>query len=209
MMILQRHTRYCIAACRSVLGLLFALSLVFPVFAQADIYRYEYKDVDGEDVVHFTDAPTDKKFKIFMRDLRKDRQLRTRFRTASGNPQEFEHLIRSASAKYGVSASLIRAVIQAESGYNSQAVSRAGAGGLMQLMPDTATSLKVANRFDPSQNVDGGVRYLKFLLDTFKGDVSLALAAYNAGLSKVAKYGGIPPYEETRSYVSRVLSYMR
>jgi soluble lytic murein transglycosylase-like protein len=79
----------------------------------------------------------------------------------------------------------------------------------MQLMPGTAKHLKVADRFDPSQNVDGGVRYLKFLLDTFKGDVSLALAAYNAGLSKVAKYGGIPPYEETRTYVSRVLSYMR
>ena len=108
-----------------------------------------------------------------------------------------------------MSASLIRAVIQAESGYNPQAVSRAGAGGLMQLMPGTAKQLKVTDRFDPGQNVDGGVRYLKFLLDTFKGDVSLALAAYNAGLSKVAKYGGIPPYEETRTYVSRVLSYMR
>jgi soluble lytic murein transglycosylase-like protein len=178
---------------------------ICPTLSCADIYRFE----DEEGVVHFTDAPTDKKFKVFLRDLRKDRQLRTRFRVASGNPQEFEHLIAAASAKYGVSASLIRAVIQAESGYNPQAVSRAGAGGLMQLMPGTAKHLKVADRFDPSQNVDGGVRYLKFLLDTFKGDVSLALAAYNAGLSKVAKYGGIPPYEETRTYVSRVLSYMR
>ncbi len=188
-----------------LLGLLLLFAAVFPSVVGADIYRYE----DEEGVVHFTDAPTDKKFKIFMRDLRKDRQLRTHFRLTSGNPQEFEHLITAASAKYGVSASLIRAVIQAESGYNPQAVSRAGAGGLMQLMPGTAKHLKVADRFNPSQNVDGGVRYLKFLLDTFKGDVSLALAAYNAGLSKVAKYGGIPPYEETRTYVSRVLSYMR
>lgn len=188
-----------------LLGLLLLSAVVFPSVVGADIYRYE----DEEGVVHFTDAPTDKKFKIFMRDLRKDRQLRTHFRLTSGNPQEFEHLISAASAKYGVSASLIRAVIQAESGYNPQAVSRAGAGGLMQLMPGTAKHLKVADRFNPSQNVDGGVRYLKFLLDTFKGDVSLALAAYNAGLSKVAKYGGIPPYEETRTYVSRVLSYMR
>ena len=204
-MILKSECRY-----RSVLwlllpGILFFVTLAFPVQSQADIYRYE----DEEGVVHFTDAPTDKKFKIFLRDLRKDRQLRTRFRIAAANPQEFEHLIAKASAKYGVSASLIRAVIQAESGYNPQAVSRAGAGGLMQLMPGTAKHLKVADRFDPGQNVDGGVRYLKFLLDTFKGDVSLALAAYNAGLSKVAKYGGIPPYEETRTYVSRVLSYMR
>ncbi len=184
--------------------LLFGL-FAAPVSATADIYRYE----DEEGVLHFTDAPTHKQFKIFLRDLRKDKQLRTRFRVASRNPQEFEHLITAASAKYGVSASLIRAVILAESGYNPQAVSRAGAGGLMQLMPGTARQLKVTDRFDPGQNVDGGVRYLKFLLDTFKGDVSLALAAYNAGLSKVARYGGIPPYEETRTYVSRVLANMR
>jgi hypothetical protein len=195
----------CCSGLLFLLGLLFLSAVILPSASCADIYRYE----DEEGVVHFTDAPTDKKFKVFMRDLRKDRQLRTHFRLTSGNPQEFEHLITAASAKYGVSASLIRAVIQAESGYNPQAVSRAGAGGLMQLMPGTAKHLKVADRFNPSQNVDGGVRYLKFLLDTFKGDVSLALAAYNAGLSKVAKYGGIPPYEETRTYVSRVLSYMR
>lgn len=172
----------------------------------ADIYRYD--DEDG--VVHFTDAPTDKKFKIFLRDLRKDRQLRTRFRfAANANPQEYEQIIMTTSAKYGVSAELVKAVIQAESGYNPNAVSRAGATGLMQLMPGTAKHLKVSDSFDPRQNVDGGVRYLKFLLDTFKGDVTLALAAYNAGLNKVAKFGGVPPYEETRTYVSRVLSYMR
>lgn len=188
-----------------LVGLLLYGLLAAPLAATADIYRYE----DEEGVLHFTDAPTHKKFKIFLRDLRKDKQLRTRFKVASRNPQEFEHLITAASAKYGVSASLIRAVIQAESGYNPQAVSRAGAGGLMQLMPGTARQLKVADRFDPGQNVDGGVRYLKFLLDTFKGDVSLALAAYNAGLSNVAKYGGIPPFEETRTYVSRVLAFMR
>lgn len=174
-------------------------------YSWADIYRYE----DEEGVVHFTDAPTDKKFKVFLRDLRKDRQLRTRFRVASGNPQEFEQLIQASAAKYGVNVALVKAVIQAESGYNPNAVSRTGASGLMQLMPGTAKQLKVADAFNPKQNVDGGVRYLKFLLDTFKGDVTLALAAYNAGLGKVAKYGGVPPYEETRTYVSRVLSYMR
>lgn len=174
-------------------------------YSWADIYRYE----DEEGVVHFTDAPTDKKFKVFLRDLHKDRQLRTRFRVASGNPQEFEQLIQASAAKYGVNVALVKAVIQAESGYNPNAVSRTGASGLMQLMPGTAKQLKVADAFNPKQNVDGGVRYLKFLLDTFKGDVTLALAAYNAGLGKVAKYGGVPPYEETRTYVSRVLSYMR
>jgi len=174
--------------------------------AQADIYRY----VDEDDIVHFTDAPTDKRFKVFMRDLKKDKELRTKLKYASSvNPAEFEQLIKTCSEKYGVNASLVKAVIHAESGYNPNAVSSKGASGLMQLMPATAKSLKVADRFNPKDNVEGGVKYLRFLLDTFRGDVSLAVAAYNAGLNKVAKYGGIPPYNETRTYVNRVLSYMK
>ncbi len=175
--------------------------------AAADIYKYE----DSEGVVHFTDAPTDRRFKIFMRDIKRDQKLRTNFKLSAcvRDPKEFEHIINSCSLRYGVDMSLVKAVIQAESGYNPNAVSRKGAAGLMQLMPKTAQDLKVSNSFDPSENIRGGVRYLKFLLDTFKGDVSLALAAYNAGLSKVAQYGGIPPYEETRNYVGKVLSYQR
>ena len=174
--------------------------------AQADIYRYE--DADG--IIHFTDAPTDKKFKVFMRDIKKDAQLRTRLQLSSRvNPAEYENIIKSCSEKYGVSVPLIKAVIHAESGYNPNAVSVKGASGLMQLMPATAKSLKVNDRFNPNDNVEGGVKYLRFLLDTFRGDVSLALAAYNAGLTKVAKFGGIPPYKETQTYVSRVLSYMQ
>lgn len=174
--------------------------------AWADIYRYE----DSEGIVHFTDAPTDKRFKIFMRDLKKDRLLRTRFRLFNtANPAEYEPIIKTCSEKYGVSSSLIKAVIHAESGYNPNAVSTKGASGLMQLMPGTARSMKVSNSFDPKDNVEGGVKYLRFLLDTFRGDISLALAAYNAGLSRVARYGGIPPYAETRTYVNRVLSYMQ
>jgi len=174
--------------------------------SSADIYRYE----DDDGIVHFTDAPTDKRFKVFMRDLKKDRELRTKLRYArSANPAEYEHLIKNCADKYGVSPYLIKAVIHAESGYNPNAVSSKGASGLMQLMPATAKSLKVTDRFNPKDNVEGGVKYLRFLLDTFSGDVSLALAAYNAGLSNVAKYGGIPPYNETRTYVNRVLSYMQ
>jgi soluble lytic murein transglycosylase-like protein len=173
---------------------------------RADIYRYE----DDEGIVHFTDAPTDRRFKIFMRDLKKDKQLRTKLQLASSvNPAEYEQIISSCASKYGVSPSLIKAVIHAESGYNPNAVSSKGASGLMQLMPGTARSLKVSNSFDPKDNVEGGVKYLRFLLDTFRGDVSLAVAAYNAGLNKVARYGGIPPYNETRTYVNRVLSYMQ
>ena len=173
--------------------------------SHADIYRYE----DEEGILHFTDAPTDKRFKVFMRDIRKDKQLRTMLRMSrSVNPAEYDHIIKTCSDKYGVSTSLIKAVIHAESGYNPNALSHKGATGLMQLMPGTAKSLKVNNSYDPKDNVEGGVKYLRFLLDTFKGDVSLALAAYNAGLSKVAKFGGIPPYTETRNYVNKVLSYM-
>lgn len=176
------------------------------VSAHADIYRYE----DGEGIIHFTDAPTDKRFKVFIRDLKKDRQLRTRLKfAASVNPAEYDQIIKTYADKYGVNQSLIKAVIHAESGYNPKAVSPKGASGLMQLMPGTARSLKVSNSFDPKDNVEGGVKYLRFLLDTFRGDVSLAVAAYNAGLNKVAKFGGIPPYAETRTYVNRVLSYMQ
>ena len=170
--------------------------------AVADIYKYE----DKEGVLHFTDAPTDHRFKVFMRDIKKDQKLRTTFGCVK-NPKEFEPIINSCALEYGVDKSLVKAVIQAESGYNPNAVSRKGAAGLMQLMPKTAEGLKVSNSLDPAENIRGGVRYLKFLLDTFKGDVSLALAAYNAGLSKVAKYGGVPPYVETRNYVAKVLNY--
>ena len=193
------HTIYCISV-------LLIIALIIPCSVNADIYRY----VDEDDIVHFTDAPTDKRFKVFMRDLKKDKELRTKLKYVSSvNPAEFEQLIKTCSDKYGVNSCLVKAVIHAESGYNPNAVSSKGASGLMQLMPSTAKSLKVADRFNPKDNVEGGVKYLRFLLDTFKGDVSLAVAAYNAGLSKVAKYGGIPPYNETRTYVNRVLSYMK
>ena len=185
---------------------LVALFMAMPA-AASDIYKYE--DKDG--TLHFTDAPTDSRFKVFMRDIKKDKKLRTTFKLfgCARDPKEFEPIVNSCALEYGVDKSLVKAVIQAESGYNPNAVSRKGAAGLMQLMPRTAQDLKVSNSFDPSENIRGGVRYLKFLLDTFKGDVALALAAYNAGLSKVAQYRGIPPYEETRNYVGKVLSYQK
>src|SRR5208283_5202377 len=165
------------------------LSLTLSI-AAADIYKYE----DNEGVLHFTDAPTDHRFKIYIRDIKKDKQFRTHFRLAKfvGNPTEFEPIINSCALEFGVDKSLVKAVIHAESGYDPNAVSTKGASGLMQLMPNTARSLKVGNSFDPAENIRGGVRYLRFLLDTFRGNEALALAAYNAGLSQVAKYGGIP-----------------
>jgi soluble lytic murein transglycosylase-like protein len=186
---------------------LLPLLLLFQSISLADIYKY----VDDEGVMHFTDAPTDRRFKIFMRDLKKDKKLRTKFKIGafSRNPAEFEPIVKSVASEYGVDKNLVKAVIHAESGYNPNAVSPKGAQGLMQLMPKTAQGLKVPNSFDPKDNIRGGVRYLRFLLDTFKGDVTLALAAYNAGLSRVNQYGGVPPYQETRNYISRVLSYQK
>ncbi len=118
----------------------------------------------------------------------------------------YDPLIEAASARHGLDAALLKAVVQAESGFNENAVSPAGAQGLMQLMPSTASALGVADPFDPAQSIDAGARYLKQQLDRF-GDVTLALAAYNAGPNAVAKYRGVPPFRETQNYVTRVLSY--
>jgi soluble lytic murein transglycosylase-like protein len=113
--------------------------------------------------------------------------------------------IRGAAARYQLPESLIRAVMHTESNYYPYAVSRAGAMGLMQLMPKTARSLGVAQAFDPAQNIYGGSRYLRLLANRYGGDMVLVLAAYNAGAGNVEKYGGVPPFEETRAYVRSVL----
>lgn len=125
---------------------------------------------------------------------------------ADATSSDYDGIIESTSRKYGLDPALVKAVIRAESGYRPDAISGAGAQGLMQLMPGTARGLGVSDPFDPAQNIDGGVRYLKSQIDRF-GDVKLALAAYNAGPGAVAKFGGIPPYRETQNYVNKVLSY--
>lgn len=124
-------------------------------------------------------------------------------------PSQLHALVSDASARNGVPVGLVNAVVMAESGGNPAAVSSAGAQGLMQLMPGTAASCGIGNPFDPQENVDCGTRYLHGLLQRYKSNVELAVAAYNAGPGAVDRYHGVPPYAETRTYVSRVLSAYR
>jgi len=119
----------------------------------------------------------------------------------------YQRLIIDAAYRYKVEPAIIKAIIMAESGFNPKAVSKVGARGLMQLMPRTAKSLGVEDSFKPAHNIDAGVRYFKYLLDQFDGEMKLALAAYNAGSYNVRKYGGVPPFKETKFYIYKVLKY--
>ncbi|MAG29356.1 MAG: lytic transglycosylase [Deltaproteobacteria bacterium] len=132
------------------------------------------------------------------------RGARNRLQRAPAGRHGFDRLIRAKASNHDIDPALVKAVVAAESNFDEHAVSRTGAQGLMQLMPRTAEELGVIFPFDPAQNLDGGVRYLRAMLDRF-GDTSMALAAYNAGPDAVVRYGGIPPYPETQEYVERVL----
>ncbi len=171
---------------------------LFPCICTADIYKY----VDKRGVVHFTNVPTRPYYSLFLRE-----NMRITCRRWKTNPQEFDPIISRLCKKYEIEEALVKAVIKAESDFDPAAVSKKGAQGLMQLMPGTARDLAVTNPFHPTQNLEGGIRYLRKLLDQFQGNLQLALAAYNAGENAVLKYNQIPPYEETQTYVQRVLNY--
>ncbi|MBM4132605.1 MAG: lytic transglycosylase domain-containing protein [Nitrospira sp.] len=176
---------------------LLSVQFLFPVqpVAAGDVFYY----VDREGTMHFTNTPTDSRFRKFRGPVSTARPAAQR--------ADLTDTILRHSRQHRVDPALIRAVIKAESDFDPTAVSRAGAMGLMQLMPLTALRLDVRDPYNPEENVRGGAQYLRYLLDRFHGNVPLALAAYNAGETRVERYRNLPPIEETRDYVSKVLRF--
>ncbi len=175
-----------------------ALVAIFLISQQAyaDVYMY----IDSEGVLHFTNRPTSSKYKVFLKETPRKPNPRM-------DSSDFDDIIQVAAERYGVQFSLIKAIIRAESGFNPRAVSHKGAMGLMQIMPENLRSFNLNNPFDPEENIMAGARYMAQLLDRFEGKVPLALAAYNAGPSKVEAYRDIPPIQETEEYVKRVMEF--
>ena len=160
----------------------------------ADVYRY----IDKDGVWHFTNIKADKRYRIF---IKSSRENSVKF------IEEYSDIIRQASKRFEIDPHLIRAIIQAESAFDHKAVSRVGAKGLMQLMPETADEMSVKDPFNPEENIFGGTRYFSLLLKRFKDDKILALAAYNAGPETVESYKGVPSFPETKAFVKRVMGY--
>ncbi len=176
----------------------FAIGVVIILFiidvSSGDIYRY--RDKNG--VWHFTNIKNDKRYKLY---------IRTSLKKPADYIREYSTIINQASRRFGIESSLIKAVIKAESDFDYKAVSRKGARGLMQLMPKTMDQMEVKDPFNPEENIFGGTRYLSLLLERFNNDKKLALAAYNAGPERVEEYQGVPPFPETKSFISKVLNY--
>ena len=203
-------TRFSLSAFASLLAL-----VVGSGPAMADIFSFK----DERGVVHFTNMPNgDKRYKLVRKEERPSdgqasvgaARVARLFMPAQADILRYSSIIDAASKTHGVDGALVHAVITAESGYNASAVSKAGARGLMQLMPDTAARYGVRNIHDPRENINGGVRYLRDLITMFNGNIELAVAAYNAGENAVIRHGNrIPPYAETVHYVPKVLGFYR
>jgi soluble lytic murein transglycosylase-like protein len=181
-----------------IFSLMLVVLLVVVLPVRADIYRY----IDENGVMHFTNTPTSsiQKYRIYLKE-------KPRVIQRYSSSEKYDDLISDASERHGVSFPLLKAIIKAESDFDPHVVSKKGATGLMQIMPENFKPLGIRDPFDPWQNINAGARYFKQMYDRFKGRLALSLAAYNAGPSAVDYYKTIPPYEETEEYVRRVMKY--
>jgi soluble lytic murein transglycosylase len=171
----------------------FLLMFLHAVLATGAVYRY----VDENGKIHFSNVPVESRFAFYSSE-----PSDTALETAS-----VHDLVEHYARKYSLDPALVKAVVKAESNFNPRSVSSAGARGLMQVMPATALEMEIYDLYDPSQNIAAGSLYLRRMFERFDGDLDLALAAYNAGPSSVEKYGGVPPYAETRVYLENVKKY--
>jgi soluble lytic murein transglycosylase len=168
---------------------------VFP--AAADIYMY----IDSQGVMHFTNTPTSTQYRVYIKEKPKRRVGRLK------DMDRYDDILEEAQRRHGVDAPLIKAMVRAESAFDPRAVSHKGALGLMQIMPKNLKHLKVQDPYNPWDNIMGGTRYIKEMLVRFEGQLPLALAAYNAGPQIVEQYRGIPPFNETQTYVRKVMRF--
>jgi len=182
---------------------LLALTIVLGVASPAAAQIYSWRDTDGKLILSDKPRPDHGTQTTYEVHAAATVRATTPF-ASSAKSAPFDAAINENARRHGVAADLVRAVIQVESAFNPVAVSNKGAMGLMQLMPATAEELGVSNPFDPDQNIRGGVTYLKQLLVRYDNKVELALAAYNAGIGNVEKYGAVPPFKETRNYVDKI-----
>lgn len=188
-----------IAVIIRIVTALLACMALFSQELRAEIYSY----VDSEGVIHFSNVPTSRKYRY----IGPETSANFYIPFTSSETGNYDPIIQQASKIYNIRSELIKAVIHAESNFNPKAVSSAGACGLMQLMPDNIERFNVRNPFDPQENVMAGACYLRQLMDKYDSDLTLTLAAYNAGPGAVDQYQSIPPYPETENYVGKVLKY--
>jgi len=181
--------------------LLGSVSLFLGGIAISPVWADIYRSVDENGVIHFTNVPTQPGYTVYIRERGTDIQ--------KSNVVVYDAYIREASEKHGVELELVKAIIKVESDFNPWAVSRKGAQGLMQIMPENCRRLELKNPFNPKENILAGTQLFRSLLDRFEGNIMMALAAYNAGAEMVDRHRGIPPFQETETYVEKVMHYYR
>lgn len=180
--------------------------LAYLPFSSAGADIYQYTDEGG--VLHFTNVGGGKSHRKLAVEPKRIEVIQPSDRSSSSSTtylSTYSDIINEACDKHGVDPALVHAIVKVESDFNAYAVSRKGAMGLMQLMPQTAVELNVKNSFSPTENIHGGVKYIRYLLDRYEGNIQLALAAYNSGETNVKKWGTIPPFRETQQYVKKIL----